>query len=179
MKPKVLILTLLAVVFSFSANATHTSGGIITYRAIDTFKFEVTYAYLRDCRGIAFTNPTAACYVRCATGGTVGLSLTLVSIEEITPLASGIKGGCVPENTYGTGEGIERHVYKDTAPLNTTGQIHRDINGDAYLDKLTGDLVLKCLHTCSQGALFKPVMCEHPEMSFGPDVDLRELNVET
>ncbi|MFY0644500.1 MAG: hypothetical protein JXR19_08540, partial [Bacteroidia bacterium] len=105
---------------SKTAQATHVMGADITYRCIDTLKFEITIKYYRDCRGVSFSNPSGASRVKCATGGQVSLSLSLDNIKEITPVCASASGGCVPSNTYGTGEGIEQHTYKATIDFNTT-----------------------------------------------------------
>ncbi|MBR9917135.1 hypothetical protein GYB29_05505, partial [bacterium] len=96
------------------AEATHVMGADITYKCVDSLKFEFTIKYYRDCRGVGFSNPSSQTSIRCLTGGSQGISLSLESIEEITPVCATASGGCQPSNTYGTGEGIEQHTYTGT-----------------------------------------------------------------
>ena len=73
---------------SQKAEATHVMGADITYKCIDTLKFKITVNYYRWCKGVPFSNPSGATRVRCATGGQVGVSLTLDNIKEITPVCA-------------------------------------------------------------------------------------------
>ena len=48
------IVFLIPILFiSNTAEATHMMGADITYRCIDTLKFEITLKWYRDCRGIS------------------------------------------------------------------------------------------------------------------------------
>ncbi|MCB0735434.1 MAG: hypothetical protein KDC76_12685, partial [Bacteroidetes bacterium] len=51
------------------AHATHVMGADITYRCVDTLKFEFTIKYYRSCKGVSFSNPSSASRIKCATGG--------------------------------------------------------------------------------------------------------------
>jgi gliding motility-associated-like protein len=103
---------------SNDAKATHVMGADITYKCIDTLKFEITIKYYRWCGGVSFGNPSSVSRIRCASGGQVGLNLTLDNIKEITPVCATASGECVPSNTWNTGEGIEQHTYKATIDFN-------------------------------------------------------------
>lgn len=108
----------LVIVISMSSFATHIMSNHIEFRALDTFKFEVKYTFYRDCRSVAFSLTSVSNTIRCATGGaSKTLNLKLASIEEVTRVGDSYKG-CSPANTYGTGEGVEKHVYLDTIDLN-------------------------------------------------------------
>jgi gliding motility-associated-like protein len=114
---KSLLAFLFIIPFIFTANeakATHVMGADITYKCVDTLKFEVTVKYYRWCKGVSFSNPSSRTKVRCATGGSASVSLTLDNIKEITPVCATATGECVPSNTWGTGEGIEQHTYTFT-----------------------------------------------------------------
>ena len=113
------------------AEASHMMGADITYRCIDTLKFEITLKWYRDCRGIAL-NGAGRLTVRCSNGATRNITLSLLGIKEITPLCASEPSRCSPSNTTGTGEGVEEHTYRgivdfNVAPLsalaNCTGKI--------------------------------------------------------
>jgi gliding motility-associated-like protein len=113
------LLFLLPFVFTApNAEATHYMGADITYKCIDSFKFEVTLKWYRDCRGVALAN--SAITVRCSNGGSVNVTPSLISIREITPVCATATGGCVPTNTRFSGEGVEEHTYRVTMDFNTS-----------------------------------------------------------
>ncbi|MCB9241815.1 MAG: hypothetical protein H6608_11815, partial [Flavobacteriales bacterium] len=101
------------------AHATHVMGADITYRCVDTLKFEFTIKYYRSCKGVSFSNPSSASRIKCATGGgSASVSLSLVGIRDVTPVCATAGKPCNPKNTYGTGEGIEEHEYTTTIDFN-------------------------------------------------------------
>lgn len=115
-----LVAFLLPFLFLFNtAKATHMMGADITYRCIDTLKFEITLKWYRDCRGISLNN-AGALTIRCTSGGSRTATLTLKSIREITPVCATEPSRCSPSNTRGTGEGVEEHTYKGTLDFNKT-----------------------------------------------------------
>lgn len=97
--------------FSFQANATHVMGADITYKAIDSLKYEISITYYRWCNGVGIPNPSSSTRIRCISGVSTNVSLSLKSITEITELCDTAPRRCNPANTYGTGEGVEKHVY--------------------------------------------------------------------
>ena len=103
---------------SQKAEATHYMGADITYKCIDSFKFEVTLKWYRDCRGVSLSN--SPLQVKCSNGSSQNVTLTLISIREITPICATATGGCSPQNTYGSGEGVEEHTYRGTLDFNTS-----------------------------------------------------------
>ncbi|MFY0644477.1 MAG: T9SS type A sorting domain-containing protein [Bacteroidia bacterium] len=106
--------------FLTKSQATHINGSSIHYKQIGELKYEVIVKRYRDCRGIAISTTNNSCSIYADSIGSKTLSLTLRSIEEITYVDASASGGCVPANTYGTGEGIERHIYVDTVDFNDT-----------------------------------------------------------
>lgn len=105
-----------------SAKATHVMGADITYKCIDTLKYKFTIKYYRDCRGVAFGNPSGATKIKCKSGsGSTGVSLTRTAIRDVTPVCASATNPCNPKNTYGTGEGIEEHTYTVTIDFNKSG----------------------------------------------------------
>ncbi len=130
---KILITLFLALFFSVSAQATHVMGSDIFYKHISGMKYEITIKYYRDCRGVGFANPSAASRISCGDGTlNTALSLSLKSITDITPVCALQAAPCDPQNTYGTGDGVEEHVYVDTidfalAPYDTLLSCNGDI----------------------------------------------------
>ncbi|MFT5157793.1 MAG: hypothetical protein ACI83I_002355, partial [Bacteroidia bacterium] len=105
--------------FAPQSQATHVMGADITYRCIDTLKFEFVIKYYRSCKGVGFSNPSSQTRIKCATGGgSVGVSLSLNTIRDVTPVCATATKPCNPKNTYGTGEGIEEHEYTVTIDFN-------------------------------------------------------------
>jgi len=131
-KSALALLFMLPLIFTGpKAEASHMMGADITYRCIDTLKFEITLKWYRDCRGIALNN-AGAMTVRCSNGASRTVSLSLLGIREITPLCATEPSRCSPSNTGNTGEGVEEHTYRgivdfNIAPLsalaNCTGKI--------------------------------------------------------
>src|SRR6056300_54268 len=77
---KILKKSLLALMFSipllfssYQAEATHVMGADITYKCIDTLKFEIVVKYYRWCGGVGFSNPSSATKIRCASGGSANV----------------------------------------------------------------------------------------------------------
>ncbi len=86
-------------------------GAEITYKWVDTLTYDFFVTYYRDCRGISFAFPTQT-KIRCESGtGNQYPSFQLKSITEITVLCDTATKQCNPSNTYGTGNGVEAHVY--------------------------------------------------------------------
>ena len=112
-------LILLAILFSFQSQATHVTGSVITYKAIDTFKYEISVVYYRDCYGVPFGNPSNGTKIKCLSGGTASVSLSLMSIEDVSQIVDTANSGCSPSNTFGTGLGIEKHTYSGIIDFNS------------------------------------------------------------
>lgn len=87
--------------------ATHLVGADITYKQIDSLKFQFDLYFYRDCRGIPFANPSSETKLRCGSN-LFNVTLTLVKIEK---LKTGNDSFCNPLNSYGTGGGFEKHHY--------------------------------------------------------------------
>ena len=99
---------------SQKAEATHVMGADITYKCVDSLKFEFTITYYRWCAGVGFSTPQT--FIECSNGSNTSfITPTFVSIKEITPVCATASGECVPANTRISGaEGIEQHTYKVT-----------------------------------------------------------------
>lgn len=90
-------------------------GGIISFQDLGNGKILVTGKVLRDCRGIAFNNPSFSVFAgkngdqSC---GTYTLSFSRIEMRTITEVCSTAKDPCFPQNTGNTGEGVEMHVFQ-------------------------------------------------------------------
>ena len=110
------LLLLLAMMFGFSiqSNATHISGGDLTYKHLTGYQYEVTLVLYRDCAGIQVQNPEL---ITCTSsnGSTVSFNVSLIpgTGNEITfPCFSTIttcNGGGAP--------GFQRYEYHGTVTL--------------------------------------------------------------
>ena len=116
-KIKLILLAVIGVLCAPCAQATHAFGSEITYKYIDTLKYEVTLSLYRDCRGISMPN-AGNIVIRCTNGLTTYDTLSLSYIESILPICPSFTDGCSPQNTTASGEGIEKHVYIDTIDFN-------------------------------------------------------------
>jgi hypothetical protein len=133
---------LVASAFVFSAfntvQASHISGGDISYVCVGQDSFMVTINLFRDCAGItapatAFMNFTSTC------GGTATASLTKQSFSEISQLCP----TQIPNSTCngGTWPGMEQHTYSGivvlSPPCNTWTMSWSSCCRNAQVDNLT------------------------------------------
>jgi gliding motility-associated-like protein len=100
--------------------ASHMMGGDIIYECLSPGKFKFTIKVYRDCRGIAFNNPTITVF--CADGGGVNNSVSVnyarTAINDITPKCATGTAPCNPQNQQ-AGEGIEEHIFEAIVDFNT------------------------------------------------------------
>jgi hypothetical protein len=118
-----LIFTLLTLSFSSSLKASHMMGGDMSYRCLGNGKYKITAKIYRDCRGISFNGPSFGVFAGTNGGngcGSSGMSITRTSIKDVTPRCSTASSPCTPQNTGGTGEGIEEHTYEVTVDFTKT-----------------------------------------------------------
>lgn len=100
-------------------------GADISYKQVDSLVYDFYFTYYRDCRGVPFSDPSSATKLRCSnSSNSASITLNKMSIKDITPICSSATPPCSPENTYGTGKGIEQHIYRcridfKKAPYNT------------------------------------------------------------
>lgn len=111
----------LFVILVGKAEASHLMGGEISYTYMGNSKYHVIIKFYRDCRGIAFSGPTIGFFVGQNGGNACGnkalTNFRRTRITEITAHCSTASKACNPMNTYGTGEGVEEHVYEDTVDI--------------------------------------------------------------
>ena len=117
---KSLLTCLILLTFSVQSYGTHVMGAHISYTQLDTFKYHILISYFRDCKGVAFGNPSSVTRIRCLSGGSATVNLKLKSIENITPLHDTTPDPCYPVNTYNTGDGVEKHTYEVTIDFNSS-----------------------------------------------------------
>lgn len=118
-----IVLLIYLAILPDTSSASHLMGGEINYKHIGNNKYLISVLFYRDCRGISFNNPTAGARIGnngSATCGSTALTLTRVSITDITPRCSTASKPCSPTNIGGTGEGVEAHLYVDTVDLNSS-----------------------------------------------------------
>jgi hypothetical protein len=111
---KSLLFLVFTAFLAHSAQATHVMGSDVFYKHLSGMKYEITLKFYRDCGGVPFANPSSSSRIRCVGGVTQSLSLSLKSIRDITPLCKSAAKPCDPANTFGTGDGMEEHVFVDT-----------------------------------------------------------------
>ena len=143
---KTTLLILFSVLFLFtskSTEASHMMGGDITYKCIDSFKFEVTLKWYRDCRGIPLTS-AGLITVRCSNGGSQNVTLSLIKIREITPLCTSEAARCTPVNGYG-GEGAEEHTYR--------GVLNFNVSPLSALKNCSGKIIIGATISARNGAI--------------------------
>ncbi|MCB9252627.1 MAG: T9SS type A sorting domain-containing protein [Flavobacteriales bacterium] len=119
---KKVLLYLIFTVTAFLLN-THSSfagtpsGGEITYKYLGNKQYEISVKFYRDCRGIPTNNTTYT--IRCGTSATKNLTLTRVSIKDITPTCASVGVKCSPSNTTisSSSPAFEEHYLRDTLEL--------------------------------------------------------------
>lgn len=90
---------------------THVMGADITYTCDSAYAYTFTITYYRYCGGVSFSNPSSQTrLVNQTTGATIGISLSLQSITDVTPTCKTVSPRCYPTNQR-SGDGIEAHVY--------------------------------------------------------------------
>ncbi|MCC7299435.1 MAG: hypothetical protein IT244_13960, partial [Bacteroidia bacterium] len=116
-----LVITLLST-FSY-LQASHMMGADMSYRCLGKGKYHITAKVYRDCRGISFNGPDFGVWGGQNGGngcGSYSMSISRTGIRDVTPRCSTQGKPCNPQNTGGTGEGIEEHTYEVTVDFNTS-----------------------------------------------------------
>lgn len=114
-----LLTLVLALFFFIDSYGTHLLGSHISYNYLGNDRYELVFTFYRDCQEIALSNPSSASSIYCKDSNrSESLDLVLRSIEDITPYNDPSLSGCDPQNTTGTGVGIEKIIYIDTVDLN-------------------------------------------------------------
>lgn len=112
--------------FFFSAGtsmAASPSGGEITYKSLGNNQYLVRIGVYRDCRGIAFSSNAVTVNWFAGSGGNTSCGqgtlsgFVRTSIINVSTYSTSGTNPCNPINTYGTGEGIELHIWEDTIDL--------------------------------------------------------------
>ncbi len=108
--------------------SSHMFGADMTYVSLGAGKYKIIVKAYRDCRGVSMSTLDFRAFA--GTNGANGCgtvtpaTLTRTSIKDITTICSTGTKPCNPSNTYGTGKGIEEHIFEaivdfNSAPLNS------------------------------------------------------------
>lgn len=85
----------------------------IFFQRVDSLVYDVYFVGYRNCSGITFQITAPDVHVMNNDGSNnKQLTPTRVSISDISPICKKQGSYCAPVNTYGTGDGVEQHVYK-------------------------------------------------------------------
>ncbi|MDC0230963.1 SprB repeat-containing protein, partial [Aureispira] len=94
--------------------ATHYTGFDLTYSCIGPNQYLVTLNVFRDCNGVSVGGTQVINYSSASCGVNASLSLTSISVTDITPLCPSQSSAC----NGGSGSvGVERHVFQGTLTL--------------------------------------------------------------
>lgn len=111
-------LTTIIVVFflSVNVNATHVSGGDITYRCLGNNQYEVTLSLYRDCSGAGLSN-SATVRFQSDCGQNFTRSFNRISNTEISQLNPVCLSGFSTTCNGGNVPGMQAHVYRGVVTL--------------------------------------------------------------
>lgn len=104
---------------AIKSNATHLAGGEIKVVKTGNYKYDIYIVYYRDCSGVPAGSPSCTAYNYKNRNLLFNFTPTEISVKEITNTCITASKRCNPQNTYGTGQGIERHTYQYTYDFST------------------------------------------------------------
>jgi hypothetical protein len=101
-------------------HASHILGGEVTYRHLGGLKYEIAVKLYRDCRGVPLNSPTCNMIGNGDTTKKKSLSLTRISIRDVTNYCKDSSKACSKENETisNSSPAQEEHLYKDTVDFN-------------------------------------------------------------
>jgi hypothetical protein len=111
---RIIITTLLFIMISQRAYASHLMGADMQYTSLGNSKYRITAKLYRDCRGIPLSNPSfvvTAGKNGNASCGVYTLAIKRRSIRDITPVCNSEPKPCSPQNTIQGNLGVEEHIY--------------------------------------------------------------------
>jgi len=183
---KKLIQFTLLILLGFSgqeASATHGKGAEITYRALDSLKFEVTVFWYRECSFIGLSD-SFPLSIRCGTN-VVTTQAQRTNIETITPYCKTAKSACFPSNSRNTryGIGTEKHTYKDTLDFTSSSLsafascsnriiLSSQLSARAYTTTLQSYTGLGIMYIESELDLTKAPLNSSPTFLFDFEIDV-------
>lgn len=99
-------------------------GAEVYYHYLGGLKYEITFRVFRDCRGTPLDTALQS-EMQGISGSNIltkKLSLTRISITDLSTVCKKVNKPCSPPNTAisSTDPAIEEHIYKDTVDFNTT-----------------------------------------------------------
>ena len=111
------ILSFIFFSLSKTVKADHVMGADMGYKCLGNGKYKIIITFYRDCRGAAAPPSWSLLYWYAGNNGgqstsRYSLSLSRISIKDITPRCSTASSPCKPTNTDYTGEGVEEHIYE-------------------------------------------------------------------
>jgi len=127
------------------AHSTHVAAGDIRYEYVSDSVYDVYFNYYRTCSGVPFSDPSSTTRLVCLkTSKSASLKLTLNSIRDVSKICPTTSSPCYPANTYGTGEGLEQHIYS----------VRIDFAKAPFKALLgCGDMVLETGQCCRNGSI--------------------------
>ncbi|MFT6280502.1 MAG: gliding motility-associated-like protein [Salibacteraceae bacterium] len=149
------ILAFFLLATSLSVQASHYSGGEITYTSTGPNQYLVTLKVYRDCNGISFGTTQLLNYSSANCGVNSSLTLNLQSTEDITPLCSTATSACGGTGPVGVGllvfqgtlnlpPGCDDWILSTTsccrnaAITNISGSSNNEMYFEAHLDNTAG-----------------------------------------
>ena len=112
---KNIIILSISLLFGCDLLASHMLGAEMSYKSIGNNKYVIRVTVFRDCSQIAMNKPTFGCFAGLKGGngcGSANLTLTTVSVRDVSNRCSTTNAPCNPVNTGFTGVGMEEHVYE-------------------------------------------------------------------
>lgn len=109
------ISTLFLLAFLFVSNvakSNHFMGSLVTYQHLSGSKYRVEVTLYRFCSGVPMSGTTDVLIRDQRNTQLLKLTASRVRIEGITKYCKSAGDPCYPQNTSGTGKGIEKHVYQ-------------------------------------------------------------------
>ncbi|MFT5723277.1 MAG: hypothetical protein ACI9JN_000386 [Bacteroidia bacterium] len=135
------LVAVLLVLISFQSQASHTLGLEMYSKHISGVKYEFTLIMYRDCSKVPARNPSNMTHIYCPTSGKLQrVSMTRVSIKDITNICPKASIPCKPSNTSGGNYGVEEHLYKVTIDFSKAPY--------SYLMSCGGELEFRTLICC-------------------------------
>ena len=110
---RISLFCLLLIGLSFSANASHYSGGELTYTYAGPNQYLVKLTIYRDCNGVSVGSTQVVNYTSAACGVNASITLNLVSTTEVTPLCPSAPSAC----GGGGNLGIQLIIFQGTLNL--------------------------------------------------------------
>lgn len=143
---RISILIFFSFILTNHSMASHVMGGDISYKWLGAKKYEFTFNFYRDCRGIPIDTFNFRIFNK---SNTVNLKLNAsrVSITDITVLCNDtLQKYCTPTNKATTKNGVERHIF--IAVVDLESQSYKK-----FLDSQVCEIYVSADLCCRNGAI--------------------------